>query len=102
VTQSVDDLPEGMRPEWATAAAGKVAALAAEIQYVLERSLAIRKQADTRWSGPDKEAYAAWNDGKFIPTLRDTQAAIQKLSAVIKKNLEEQAAKSKGSNFAIK
>jgi len=98
---SNDDLPIGMKPEWARAAAGKVAKLTAEIQYVIDRSLAIRKQADERWFGQDKEAYANWNDGKFIPTLLDTQAAIQKLSKVIDKNLDEQTAKSKASNFAV-
>jgi hypothetical protein len=96
-----DELPIGMRPEWAMAAAGKVANLAAEIQYVLDRSLSIRRQADTRWSGPDKDAYASWNDNKFIPTLLDTQAAIQKLAAVIQKNLEEQSGKSKAANFTV-
>lgn len=101
MTQANDDLPIGMKPEWAISAAEKVRKLAADIQYVIERSLAIRKQADARWFGPDKEAYANWNDGKFIPTLLDTQAAIQKLSTVIQKNVDEQSGKSKATNFTV-
>jgi hypothetical protein len=99
--QPDEELPVGMRPEWAAAAAGRVAKLAGDIQYVIDRAIAIRRAADTRWSGPDKDAYAQWSDSKGLPTLLDTQTHVQKLGRTIQANLEQQTAKSKASNFGI-